>query len=397
MRAGIALVVLAASGLLIPAGGARPEGCASSGKHLGSIAFAARGSLHVLSLETCRGRAVVAQGVAPPVRWSPDGRFLAYGDGAVVPAAGGAVSHPLGRTFGWQWRPGTHELVGATPGGGLLLARPGAAAERLLPEGWGAANPFFDRSGKVLGLVRERATHRFELWQVLWPTRTPQQAAAGSRLGDPPILATISPAGGWVFWWTGTRSNSIMADGLPLMVKGTALGALGPRVAQTLVYPEFLAWCGARLLLAAGGDRYATHGKRLLLASPPLPGYGQRWRVRDLSRDASRSWISPACSPARRSVAVSAGRNWFETRFGLERRSIWSLRFDGGRRRLTSPGVVSDELPRWSPDGRYVLFVRTRKGQVASGWSTSGPVATSACVRRCPAESVTTTTTAGPT
>jgi dipeptidyl aminopeptidase/acylaminoacyl peptidase len=143
-------------------------------------------------------------------------------------------------------------------------------------------------------------------------------------------------------------------------VKGSALGALGPRVATTLVYPEFLAWCGRKLLIVAGGDRYTTRGKRLVVLSPPRPGYGQLWRSRDLSSDRSRSWISPACSPGGRSIAVSAGRNWFEPRFGAERRSIWVVGFDGSRRRLTWPGAATDELPRWSRDGRYILFVRTR-------------------------------------
>lgn len=351
--------------LFVPTGGARPQSCVTSGKGLGTIAYAARGSLHVLSLETCTNRVVVRRGVRG-VRWSPDGRFLAYGDGAVVAAEGGSVSHPLGRSASWQWRPGTHELVGTTPGGGLLLGRPGDRPERLLPEGWGAGNPVFDPSGKVLGLVRQRGTHSFELWLVHWPTRTAQVVAGGRRLGDPPILATVSPAGGWVFWWTGTRSNSLLADGAPLIVKGSALGALGPRIATSLLHPEFLAWCGTRLLVTAGGDRYSTHGKRLLVASPPLPGYGQLWRVRDLSRDRSRSWVSPACSPDGRSIAVSAGRNWFEPRFGTERRSIWIVGFDGSRRRLTSPGAASDELPRWSRNGRYVLFVRTRLGRGSS-------------------------------
>jgi hypothetical protein len=294
------------------------------------------------------------------VRWSPDGRFIAYGDGAVVPVGGRPVSHPVGRAASWLWRPGTPELVGTTRGGGLVLARPGRRGVRLLPDGWGAGNLVFDPTGTVLGLVRQLGRHRFELGAVSWPARTPQQIAAGRSLGDPPILATVAPAGEWFFWWTGTRSNSLMADGLHLNVKGAAAGAFGPRIAMTLVHPDFLAWCGRKLLLVAGGDRFTTDGKRLVVASPPTPAGGQLWRVRDLSRDRSRSWVSPACSPDGRSVAVSAGRNWLEPRFGAERRSIWIVGFDGSRRRLTTPGAATDELPRWSRDGRYILFIRTR-------------------------------------
>jgi hypothetical protein len=49
--------------------------------------------------------------------------------------------------------------------------------------------------------------------------------------------------------------------------------------------------------------------------------------------------------------------------FGLQHRSIWLLG-RGGRaiRRLTLPpaGDLSDEAPRFSHDGRWVLFVRTQ-------------------------------------
>jgi dipeptidyl aminopeptidase/acylaminoacyl peptidase len=128
--------------------------------------------------------------------------------------------------------------------------------------------------------------------------------------------------------------------------------------------PDFLSWCGNRLVVAAGGDRYATDAKQLRLITP-------RWRTTNLTHDAS-SWVSPACSPNGRVVAASRGRSWVEPRFGLERRSIWLLRVDGsGRKRLTSPpSLRTDESPHWSADGRFVLFVRagpTARGATAPG------------------------------
>jgi dipeptidyl aminopeptidase/acylaminoacyl peptidase len=133
-----------------------------------------------------------------------------------------------------------------------------------------------------------------------------------------------------------------------------------------LLWDDFLSWCGSRLVVAAGAGRYATSNKALLVASAP------GWRGRPLSRDRLRSWISPACSPDGRLVAASAGPNDVEPRFGLEARSIWLLAVDGAvRRKLTSPPRGrTDELPRWSRDGRFVLFVRsgpTRDDTSASG------------------------------
>jgi hypothetical protein len=128
--------------------------------------------------------------------------------------------------------------------------------------------------------------------------------------------------------------------------------------------PDFLSWCGHRLVVAAGGDRYATDAKQLLLITP-------RRRAGNLTHD-GLSWVSPSCAPSGRVVAASAGRSWIEPRFGLERRSIWLLSLDGsGRKRLTSPpSLRTDESARWSADGRFVLFVRagpTSRGATAAG------------------------------
>jgi dipeptidyl aminopeptidase/acylaminoacyl peptidase len=171
------------------------------------------------------------------------------------------------------------------------------------------------------------------------------------------VLAAVSPGEPWLLWWPFYDSAvSANADGVPLMAKRIAGGAgplrLAPRMLATT---GFMTWCGSRLVFAAGFDRYTTNGKRLLAAGAPL------WRSRELSRDRTRSWVSPACSPDGRRLAVSAGRNWVESRFGLERRSIWILSPDGrSRRRLTAPPAGrTDEVPRWSADGRAVLFVRS--------------------------------------
>jgi hypothetical protein len=112
------------------------------------------------------------------------------------------------------------------------------------------------------------------------------------------------------------------------------------------MYRDFVVNCGTRLAYAAGGDRYATHGKRIVVDG------------RDLSRDRSRSWVSPACSRNGSLLVAAAGRNWEEDRFGREHRSIWELR--PLRKRLTHPPVGwTDESPQLLPD-HSVLFVRTK-------------------------------------
>jgi hypothetical protein len=145
--------------------------------------------------------------------------------------------------------------------------------------------------------------------------------------------------GNEVVWWDYPNSASLASDGVGLYVGRTRIGT-------TLMYHDYLTRCGTSLAYAAGGDRYATQGKRIILAG------------RDLSHDASRSWVSPACNASGSLLVAAAGRNWYENRFGLEHRAIWELR--PVRRQLTHPPARwTDESPRVLPDNS-ILFVRSR-------------------------------------
>jgi len=144
---------------------------------------------------------------------------------------------------------------------------------------------------------------------------------------------------GRVLWWDWPDSGSIAADGV-------ALYANKRRIAKALMYRDYTTVCGAHLAIAAGGDRYAMHGKRILFDG------------RDVSRDPSRSWVSPSCLGNGKLVAA-ASKNAVPNRIGREARSIWRLL--PTRRQLTHPpSGWTDETPRLLRDGS-VVFVRTRQ------------------------------------
>ena len=94
----LALLVL----LLLTAGGgtaASTRSCGNEselGARLGRVAFLRGGALHAVDLATCEDRAV-ARNAQAPVRFSGDGRWLAFGEAQVVPSLGGAVRRPFGR------------------------------------------------------------------------------------------------------------------------------------------------------------------------------------------------------------------------------------------------------------------------------------------------------------
>jgi Tol biopolymer transport system component len=172
-----------------------------------------------------------------------------------------------------------------------------------------------------------------------------------------PVPLAWTPDGRWILFQNDEYgSASIAADGLPLLAVRADGGRARPLDKRVLFIPhDFVEPCGGgSFVVSAGLDRYVSADKRVDLVSPPS------WRPRNLSRDESRSWYSGACAPNGRWVAATVTRNREEGRFDSAERSIWLLATDGSRRLLLvgMPGDgLSDEAPRWSRDGRSILYV----------------------------------------
>ena len=289
-----------------------------------------RGSaLHVFDLGACRDRVLVRRRAAGPVTFSADGLRVRYGDGWTVPVAGGRPQRATALP---------EDLV--SPDGRLtasvrLTRRPGA------PTGSLAVWVTPSRGGPARAVYVVRQSYR----------RIPAGAPG------PLHLAAWSPNGRWLFLYVVPQgSASLAADGVELRAV-SARGGRPRRVAGMLGYRDYLTWCGNRLVLTAGGWRLATANKWLAVASAPA------WRARRLLRAPRRAWGSLACSPDRRTLVAqsqpaSRDYNFFRTRWAL-----WVVGLDGSRRQLTRPPRgYADESPRWSRDGRAILFVRSRRG-----------------------------------
>jgi hypothetical protein len=311
------------------------------------------GSLHVLDLGTCRVQ-VIVKGVQPPVRWSHDGRWIAFGEGSVVSASGGKVSQPLGTMRDWTWAPRRNALAGVTQGGGVVVGGPRAGLRRLLRDGSRADNVAFDSSGQRLAVGRDRPS-QLSVFDLASGSQTVLRHFSSSYAGV--TVAGWSPGGHWVLFWGPYAGPSIAADGVALHAISASGGRVLTLAKATLLYDDFTSWCrGSKLALSAGFDRYSTSRKTLLEVAPP------RWRARPLVRGGALSWVTPACSPNGATIAAAAGPNFREQRFGLEHRSLWLVSSLGrSPRRLTvAPAAATDERPAWSRDGRSLLFVRTR-------------------------------------
>jgi hypothetical protein len=173
----------------------------------------------------------------------------------------------------------------------------------------------------------------------------------------PLIVTGWSPDSRWLFFSIDPMSSaSLAADGLELRALNVATGRVVP-VTTMLLDDDYMTWCGSTLVLTAGEDRLATTTKRLVVATAP------GWKPRVLWRDPKRAFSSVTCAPDGKSLAVlsqpaSLDFNFFHTKWQL-----WRVSLDGSHTLLDSPPAgFADESPRWSRDGKALLFVREHKG-----------------------------------
>ncbi|MGH2914517.1 MAG: hypothetical protein ACRDMX_05970 [Solirubrobacteraceae bacterium] len=357
-----------------PSGALATHGsCATAGRRLGSIAFAARGHLELVDLSDCRMRRL-AVGVGGDVRFSPDHRWVSYarsvnGNPAgpyVVPVGGGAPRAPLGAgILAWAWARSGESLYGLNGHGELLQATPTGAVRVVARDlGVPAASAYASAAPSPLGSRVavdssrcSRSPQEIELRTV--DVATGERVAALRSATEPVEFAGWSPDGRWLLYWPDELcSASIAADGMPLDAVAAAGGGRPIRaVGHMLLFPDYLSWCGQRLIAAAGSSRETQLGSRLVVTGPPT------WRQRTIEPAGKLSWVSPACSPSGDLVAAAAGPSSQNPGFGRQHRSIWLLAPDGsGLRQLTAPpkSDLSDEAPQFSSDGRWILFVRSR-------------------------------------
>jgi hypothetical protein len=376
----VMVVAVAVLATVVAAVGAPASACPRAVRGMGMVAVAARGRVEVVNLATCRTRVLarvsvtspVGRANSPVVHFLGNGRWLVYAtttaNGSlrgpfVVPVTAGRARMPLGSGLvAFTWAPDGSRLYGITGGGQLVSAAP-TGGRRVVAAGLGTRagrSPSLtispDGRDAAIDISRCGAVTATELLTV--DLRTGVVRTALRQTGEYSTLAGWSPDGRWLLYWPQSIcSASLAADGFALYAVAAGGGGhpVGA-VAQTLLYPDFLAWCAGRMVAASTPDRETELDGKLVQSGPPA------WRQHTIDDARPLSWVSPSCSASGRWLVAAAGANR-QIPFGAEHRSVYLLRPDGAVvRPLSQPTAadLSDEAPRLSRDGGWVLFVRSR-------------------------------------
>lgn len=314
-------------------------------ERLGKVAWVSGGSLELLDLATCEQRTLVTSAAEPPVRFSADGRWVAFGKGSVVPTAGGEAHRPFDTAVPtWEWSPTDDLLAGVSAAGGLAVVAPDGTPRALLPDGSRVGHVSFSPDGRRLAVDRSGVGI-----QVLdlhgGRPRTVLPVTAPSAV---PRVVGWTPDGGWVLYFRGP----IVPDGGPLDAVPEDGGPWVNVYEPVLPYTDSFAPCGTGLAVSVGSGREESLGKQIVLNGPP------DWRYRYLTSDPSRSWFWPSCSPNGRWLAVTDTLSQPEQPNRTVPRGLWLIATDGSSARLIVPGTrFAPEFPRWSSDGRVILVI----------------------------------------
>ncbi len=80
-------------------------------------------------------------------------------------------------------------------------------------------------------------------------------------------------------------------------------------------------------------------------------------------------------------------RNFMDVMSDRRRSNLWTISFDGSEHRPLTTGLVNDASPRWSPDGKRLLYASAAEGstQLYVRWMDSGQTARLTQLRSAPA------------
>ena len=320
--------------------------------NLGAVAFVRDGDVYRADLQDGEMKLVETGNryVEPDVQWSPDGRWISFGEGLVVRATGGAACEPLGEVSDAEWGAGD-TLVGRRRAR-VFFGKPGGEAQEAHIDGRVTATPLVpDHGGRLVAFaaIDPDSRGRTQIWVL---DLALERALLTHELPetDPferPEIAGWSPDGQWIFYWETWQGSFPSESGSLTAIRRTPSPAR-IKVGRAL-YKDDLTWCEDTLIVVAPDDRLVKDGRRLVTAAAP------DWTPLPVSNNVESVWSNPVCSPDGQSVAAATtpvypkvsdrGRNISVHTVGRTHNENWGYSGDFETRNPVG----------WSSDGDWVM------------------------------------------
>lgn len=278
----------------------------------GTVAYLGATELHVVDVASGDDSILVQGGpgfgegfFSDEVRISPDGQWVSFGGGLMVPTAGGDLCAPLGvGLHDLQWTPDGRAV--ALSDGSLIVGGPGREPIPIAPEFDGTRYEGYAFESFVLSPDGERAAvaavgkNQADLWVVDFRTmpEVVRFSVSAEEFGGVSV-AGWDPDGRWVlFWNTYPDSESLNADGSPLRAVNLATGEVTTITDYMVSERDQMAWCGDRLVFTDGIGRLVQDKKVIAEAQPPS------WDKGVLRAAEGVSYVDPACDGPGRNLAA---------------------------------------------------------------------------------------------
>ena len=368
----------------------------------GKLAYVHNGNIWVKTLPNGVPQQISQGGGAESPQWSPSGQWLAFQQGRktiVASISGGRQEFDSRQT---AWSPVRDELGLLDENGLAVIAVGGNEIQKRVvfrnSQTAGVAgfawNP--DAGVFALSVITPDPGGRPE-FRVghLW--RINVDGTQQRELFTPKERGGVEPAG-WssdgqdiIFRADPDFSASVASDGLPLFSIPGNGGAPQQLASQVLAPPDFLAISSLKrqVLIVTGGGRETWTNKRLVMSDPSTGRVTELTDQRSVAlspawsadgiriayvgspdnKESQRVNVGTVLSPNGKITVqpVQSGRD--EPKTTLNQRRIWMIGADGKARQLTLDSRYRDEYPRWSADGRFLVFIRVDQQDKASVWT----------------------------
>ena len=349
----------------------------------GKLAYVLQGDVWTVTPNHPAPQQVTHGGRARSPRWSPSGRRIAYLcdlELRVFDTESGQ-DWPVGNPVSsFSWSPTDDRLVFVMGSGVLRLA--------LIDFEKGQRTLLIPHERKEPGLIGRFVWHpdggaiAYEwrhglrdhgIWLIPSAGGEPRELyASGLPQAGEAVPAGWTPDGAYVLFWQGPEpSMSLYADGTALYALPASGGSPIALAEAVLLHPDFITahpTRPTRLAVVTGGGRGTWSQKRIQVLDLPAA-------VSKVLTPDTLAAVSPAWSPDGRSLLYVAMPDRGDlvggdpARRGLMARKLWMwTEADGVSRQLTDDEQYRDEAPRWSRDGRHILFARMEADGAASLW-----------------------------